>query len=645
MKGGRLDNPNPNGSDYKIYWRIIYALSVKKQVLSDDPADMTAYVFRLTLTGEIENADNTKTYPSDINETYGDLTFKNGIATFTLKNGETKSADLLPLGFSYSVEEQLNVEERAHFHTSVENWNGIVSSGTEVSGEMNTPTHFNYLVTFSNLHAICKVTDEQGRLLYTHNIATDTYVPAVYSSLVTAFNRVNAGNDNHWFRLGDDGQYYNDNPSSYQIQMLVAECELEDIASLMYGRTALLTTADRDADDGFPYVGGDTTAKITRDYTGDSMITVSSGSLTLGNITLDGDGNHHTATANGGIVNVASGSSLTVGTGAALQNSTTSGDGAGVYLAEGATMNLSGAPVFKNNIATGLSIGSNPKNGDELTFYSGSTAQQDIYLAGYSGTTADSLVVTGNIDVGTGAGQIGQGSIAVWAAETPHYIQNQQFAVMPGGNWSGLDAFRNARPDSVTENPLKNEEGTPLYLYGVARDGKVFWSGSMDLTVSKTVTGDMADPTATFEFTVSFTGLDNGYECDSAIYQTDNGTDWTIVGTAIKLIVTDGKITFSLTHNQKIVISIPRGVTVTVTETNPGYGQTSYTVSGGTTASGSGAATGSIAMNADTTVAFTNNFAAVAPTGLSFAYAPFLLMAVAGIVLGLIGRRKRRKEE
>ena len=303
-------------------------------------------------------------------------------------------------------------------------------------------------------------------------------------------------------------------------------------------------------------------------------------------------------------------------------------------------MNISGAPVFSNNVKTGAVSGT-PKNGNDATFYSGTTAPQDIYLAGYTGTTANSLVVTGDIDVGT----IGQGSITVWAAENPHYVQNQQFAIMSGGTYLGLDAFRNARPDSVTENPLKNEEGTPLYLYGVARDGKVFWSGSMDLTVSKTVTGDMADPTATFEFTVSFTGLDNGYKCDSAIYQTDNGTDWTIVGTATKLTVTDGKITFSLTHNQKIVISIPRGVTVTVTETNPGYGQTSYTVSGGTTASGSGAATGSIAMNADTTVAFTNNFAAVAPTGLSFAYAPFLLMAAAGMMLGLIGRRKRREEE
>ncbi len=626
MKGGRLDNPN--GSDYKIYWRIIYALSVKKQVLSDDPADMTSYRFRLTLSGEIPNADGTKTPASEINGIYGDMTFTGGVANFTLTNGQTKSADLLPLGFSYRVEELLNVEELAHFHTSVENWDGTVSSLTSVSGEMNTQSHFNYLVTFSNLHAICKLTDQQGHLLYTYNSDSATYVPAVYSSLVTAFNKVNAGNDNHWFSLGDDGQYYNDNPSSYQIQMLVPECELEDMASLMNGRTALLTTADRNADDGFPYVGGDTTAKITRDYTGDSMITVSSGSLTLGNITLDGDGTGHPVSCNGDILNIAPGSSLTVGTGATLKNATTSGNGAAVYLAQGSTMNISGAPVFSNNVKTGAVSGT-PKNGNDATFYSGTTAPQDIYLAGYTGTTANSLVVTGDIDVGT----IGQGSITVWAAENPHYVQNRQFAVMSGGTWTGLDAFRNAQPDTTTENPLKNEEGTPKYLYGIARDGKVFWSGSMDLTVSKTVTGELADPTESFNFTVTFTGLDDGYKCDFAIYGFD-GTDWIALKgneNSGKKTVSNGTITFSLTHNQKIVISVPRGVNVTITETDSGFGEPSYVIDSAPSVSGS--VTGAVAMNTDTSVAFTNHFPAVAPTGVFSNTTPFGMLFLFGAFL------------
>lgn len=249
---------------------------MKKQVLSDDPNDMTAYRFRLTLNGTISNtANHTETTQDDINGIYGDMTFTNGIASFTLTNGQTKTADLLPLGFSYTIEEILSSTEQAHFHTSVENWDGGITSGTTVTGVMTDQTHFNYQVSFSNIHAICKVTDEQGHLLFTYNSETGKYVPAVYSSLVTAFNKVNAGDENHWLYLGDDGHYVEVYPTRYQIQMLVPECEMEGAASLLNGRIALLTTADKDAEDGFPYVGPrDTTAKITRGGFADHSFTI-----------------------------------------------------------------------------------------------------------------------------------------------------------------------------------------------------------------------------------------------------------------------------------------------------------------------------------------------------------------------------------
>ena len=45
------------------------------------------------------------------------------------------------------------------------------------------------------------------------------------------------------------------------------------------------------------YKYGDIVVLTKTAFDDESMITVSNGSLTLGNITLDGDGNHHTATA------------------------------------------------------------------------------------------------------------------------------------------------------------------------------------------------------------------------------------------------------------------------------------------------------------------------------------------------------------
>ena len=49
-----------------------------------------------------------KTIGKDAGRTYGDMTFTNGVATFTLKNGEEKTAEDLPVGITYTVEETAN---------------------------------------------------------------------------------------------------------------------------------------------------------------------------------------------------------------------------------------------------------------------------------------------------------------------------------------------------------------------------------------------------------------------------------------------------------------------------------------------------------------------------------------------------------
>ena len=72
-------------------------LTVKKTVSSTVGSDTDKdFTFTVTLTGLSSEASNKK---------YGDMQFANGVATFTLKDGETATATGLPAGVQYTVEE------------------------------------------------------------------------------------------------------------------------------------------------------------------------------------------------------------------------------------------------------------------------------------------------------------------------------------------------------------------------------------------------------------------------------------------------------------------------------------------------------------------------------------------------------------
>jgi hypothetical protein len=56
---------------------------------------------------------------------YGDMLFANGQATFTLKDGETKTASALPAGATYEVVEESNDK----YTTASENATGTITKG------------------------------------------------------------------------------------------------------------------------------------------------------------------------------------------------------------------------------------------------------------------------------------------------------------------------------------------------------------------------------------------------------------------------------------------------------------------------------------------------------------------------------------
>ena len=75
-------------------------LVVEKHVESSDESDYTKdFSFEVSILTEDGNVD------TGVNETYGDMTFVNGVAAFTLKNGQQLSAKNMPRGTKFRVHE------------------------------------------------------------------------------------------------------------------------------------------------------------------------------------------------------------------------------------------------------------------------------------------------------------------------------------------------------------------------------------------------------------------------------------------------------------------------------------------------------------------------------------------------------------
>ena len=305
------------------------------------------------------------------------------------------------------------------------------------------------------------------------------------------------------------------NPTSYsvsngvQIQMLIADYSLIETAAANTSKVTLTTASASGAL--FPKQDAGTTSTIRRAFVNGSMFDVT-GDLTLATIILDGVKSTYTVEVDGGIANVPNGGKLTIQTGAQLQNSKTAenynggavyaaqggtvtmtggminrneseGDGAGIYLATGGILNLSGSPSFggtgrdvSGNIST--TIG-NFKSGELIAQTNGgkaySKARQDIYIAESQDDPA-SVVLTGNLNVDAGA-------IWIWAETKNHYAMMKPFATIASGtiNSATYAAFRNAQPDSLTNC------GEDNYLSGSSGENAMFvyWAGGFDVSFKK----------------------------------------------------------------------------------------------------------------------------------------------------------------
>ena len=162
-------------------------LKVQKTVVSAVDADKTQdYEFTVRLKN------------STLTGTYGDMTFENGSSTFTLKDGESKTATDLPKDVEYEVTEG----EVAGLETTSANATGTISASTPTVTFTNT-RNFGSLKVRKSVSQNGGALDENGKKLlagtYTFGIYTDEACTQPYKvDDVAKTVDVTIGNDGAW---------------------------------------------------------------------------------------------------------------------------------------------------------------------------------------------------------------------------------------------------------------------------------------------------------------------------------------------------------------------------------------------------------------------------------------------------------------
>ena len=164
-----------------------------------------------------------------------------------------------------------------------------------------------------------------------------------------------------------------------------------------------------------------------------------------------------------------------------------------------------------------------------------------------------------------------------------------------------------------------------------------------NLTVSKTIVGDLA--ANSFVFTINLSGLptDVVFTQDSA---TNTGnTSYTLTATLANGASTEIKgLPSTAAYQIQEAVNQLEGYTVTVSDSNTSAG--TYAWIGGTDSSDAtafGNSSTTTLGKADTTVGFTNTLNSLSPTGLVFRVAPYVAMLCVGIPLFVVMTRRRKQ--
>jgi hypothetical protein len=165
-----------------------------------------------------------------------------------------------------------------------------------------------------------------------------------------------------------------------------------------------------------------------------------------------------------------------------------------------------------------------------------------------------------------------------------------------------------------------------------------------DLSVSKTVTGDMGDTNHSFPFCITLKDENGNPLSNEDIQVLMPGASEATIYTTDE----NGNITLSLKHGDTVTLqNLPPGTEYTITETDADSYTTNFSVSGGTHESSSNhTLSGTITDSTDVSVSVTNNREFIVPTGVKTEIEPFLLlMSFSAVTLSLMIVGKKRKAQ
>ena len=170
----------------------------------------------------------------------------------------------------------------------------------------------------------------------------------------------------------------------------------------------------------------------------------------------------------------------------------------------------------------------------------------------------------------------------------------------------------------------------------------IIYSSGYDLTLSKTVSGQMGDPTKDFTIYVSSDAMTESSYRDDAATPTEHTVE-TLTGGGKRIALT-------LKHGESITLkNLPQGTyTITEAPTGSSYAMTcTYQVGTAaevtSTAAPADTASVEFELTDNTTATLNNDLPAVSPTGVELRYAPYALLMLLGCLLLALSRRRRAK--